>query len=64
MDSNIVIKKMGTEEFFEINKELLRDSLNKYDIKVETNSSSYDSIENRREEAMARWNILTQAQQM
>ena len=64
MDNNIVIKKMGTEKYFEINKELLRDALNRYSIRVEVNSSSFDSLENRREEAMAQRNILTQAQQL
>jgi hypothetical protein len=39
------------------------DSLDKFEIKVETGSSSYDTIENRREDAIARWNISNQAAQ-
>lgn len=61
LDDNIVIKKQGTEEFWQINKELLRDAITKYSIKVEANSSSFDDIENRREEAIAFYNIVQQA---
>lgn len=33
------------------------DSLEKYEIKIETGSSSYDTLENRREDAIAKWTI-------
>lgn len=63
MEDNIVIKKMDGEWFWELNKELMRDALKRYDIKVEANSSSYDTIEQRREDAIAMYNILQQAAQ-
>lgn len=64
MEDNIVIKKTWEEGFWEINKELLRDSLNKYEIKVEVNSSSFDDIESRREDALWFFNVLSQWAQM
>lgn len=63
MEDNIVIKKLDDEWFWEINKELLRDAITRYSIKVEVNSSSYDDIESRRENEIAFFNILSQAAQ-
>lgn len=63
MEDNIVIKKIDWEWFWEINKELMRDALKRYTIKIEANSSSYDNIEQRREDALAMYNILLQAKQ-
>lgn len=63
MDDNLVIKKTGEDGYWEINKELLKDAVEKYHIRVETNSSAFDDIESRREDAIARWNISLQAAQ-
>lgn len=63
VEDNIVFKKTGDEEYWEMNKEALRDAVNRYAIKVEVNSSSFDSVENRREDAIAMFNILLQAKQ-
>ena len=63
MTSNIVIKKIDDEWYWELNKELFRDALNRYSIKVEAWSSSFDSIEKRRSEAIAKWNIMQWAAQ-
>ena len=60
MEDNIVIKKQGTSKFWEVNKELLRDAFNRYEIKVEVNSSSFDDIESRREDSIAFFNMLSQ----
>jgi len=60
---NIVFKKTESEEYWEMNKEVLRNAIQKYSIKIETNSSSFDYMEDRRSEAIAFMNILTQAQQ-
>ena len=60
IEDNIVIKKQGTEEFWDINKELLKDAVLKYQIKIESNSSSFDDIDSRREDALAFFNILQQ----
>ena len=64
MEDNIIIKKQWTEWFWEINKELLRDAMNRYDIKIEANSSSFDDIESRREDAIAFFNVLIQGASM
>lgn len=61
LQDNIVIKKQGTEGYWQMNKELLRDAITKYSIKVETNSSSFDDVESRREDAIAFFNIALQA---
>lgn len=58
MKDNIVIKKLWDEGFWEINKELLRDAFTRYSIKVEVNSSSYDDVESRREDAIGFFNTL------
>lgn len=63
MDENIYIKKSGSNEFREINKELMRDAVRRYAIQIETGSSSFDSIEQRRADAIAKWNISVQAKQ-
>ena len=64
MEDNIVIKKLWDEWFWEINKELLRDAFTRYSIKIEANSSSFDSIETKREDAIAMFNLLAQSGQM
>lgn len=53
LDKNIVFKKQGTEEYWNVNKEFLRNAVQKYSVKVEANSSSFDSIETKRENALA-----------
>lgn len=58
---NVTIKKMDADGFWEINKEAMRDAIRRYDIRVETGSSSFDTEEQRRSDAIARWNISQQA---
>jgi len=58
MEDNIVIKKLWDTWFWEINKELLRDAFTRYSIKVEVNSSSFDDVESRREDAIGFFNTL------
>lgn len=58
MEDNIVIKKLGDAGYWEANKELFKDAITRYSIKVEVNSSSYDDIESRREDAIAFGNIM------
>ena len=58
------IKKLGDEWFWEINKELIRDAFTRYSIKIEANSSSFDDIESRREDAIAFFNTLWQWAQL
>ena len=57
MEDNIVMKKMGAEGYFEMNKEALRDAVTKYSIKIETNSSSFTALEDRRDDAVAWFNL-------
>lgn len=63
MEDNIVIKKLGDDGFWEINKELLRDAITRYTIRVEVNSSSYTDLESRREDAIALFNSALSASQ-
>ena len=57
MDGNIVFEKDWTDEFWEVNKEAFRNALERYNISVEPGSSSYDTIENRRDDALAKRNL-------
>lgn len=59
-DENITIKQMDDDGFWEINKELIVNAIEKFEIKIEAGSSSYDSIENRRDDAIAKGNIWLQ----
>lgn len=63
LENNIIIKKTDKTWFREINKEAMRDAIERYDITVEAGSSSFDSEETRREVAIAQWNLATQAAQ-
>jgi len=58
---NIAIRKTKGTGFWEINKELLKDAVSRYVIKVEANSSAFDDIENRREDTIALYNLMLQA---
>jgi hypothetical protein len=60
IEDNMTIKQMDDEWFREINKEAIVDAIDKYEIKIETGTSSYDTLENRREDAIARGNIALQ----
>lgn len=62
-DENIVIKKLDDAGFWEINKEAFRDAMRRYEFKVESGSSTFDSIEQRREDALAKFNIWLQLKQ-
>ena len=61
MDDNIVFKKTGTEEYWNIHKEVLRNVVAKYTIKIETNSSAFNDLESRRDETTGWFNLLLQA---
>lgn len=61
LEDNIVIKKIDSEWFLEINKEALRDAIERYEIWVEAWSSAFDSVEEKRNEAIAIKNILIEA---
>lgn len=63
MEDNIVLKKLGAEEYWDMHKEVLRNAVTRYTIKVEVGSSSFDDIENRRRDAMAFFNMLMQGKQ-
>lgn len=61
IEDNIIIRKQWEEGFREINKEALKDAIRKYEIKIESASSSYDNIEDRRDDAIAMFNMGLQA---
>lgn len=63
IEDNIILNKIDEEGFLELNKELFRNALERYEIKIEANSSSFDSIEQERQDAIAKANIWLQAQQ-
>lgn len=56
-EDNLTIKKLNDENRWNINKSLIEDAMKKFEINIEAWSSSYDSIENRREEAIAKYNL-------
>ena len=56
-DENIIIKRLDDKGFWEINKEAFRDAMRRYEFKVEAGSSTFDSVEQRREDALAKFNI-------
>lgn len=58
---NIVFKKQGTAGYWEMNKAALMNAIQKYTIRVEAGSSSFDSIEERRSDNIAFMNIMSQA---
>lgn len=60
LEDNIVIKKIDSEGFLEINKEALKDAVERYEIGVEAGSSAFDEVETKRDEAIAVKNILTE----
>ena len=51
IDKDITLKRIDDGKFFRINKEAFRDALERYDIKIEANSSSFDDVESRRDDA-------------
>lgn len=62
-EENLTIKQLDDEWFWNINKEAIIDAMDKYEIKIEAWTSSYDTLENRRDDAIAKRNIGQQAMQ-
>lgn len=63
IDKDLTLKRIDDWKFFRINKEAFQDSLKRYDIKIEANSSSFDDVESRRDDAIALKNIGLEAAQ-
>lgn len=63
LTNNITVKAIDKDGYREINKEAFKEALSKFDIQIEAGSSSYDSLDARREDAIARWNISLTAKQ-
>lgn len=61
MKGNVIIKKSGDKGFWEVNANAFRNALQNFDIQIEIDSSSLEGPENRRNEAIARWNIAKDA---
>jgi len=57
MTDNVVIERSGEGGFWEAHKEIFRDAIRRYSIKIETGSSSYDSVEQRKGDAIERWQV-------
>ena len=56
----ILSRRSEPSTFREINKEAIADAVEKYEIVIEAGSSSYDSQESRRNDAIAQRNIAIQ----
>lgn len=63
IDKDITLKRIDDWKFFRVNKEAFRDALERYEIKIEANSSSFDDTESRRDDAIALNNISREAAQ-
>ena len=61
MEDNIIIKKSGKSGYWEMNKEAMKDAISRYDIKIETASSAHDNMADRRDDAIAKYNLWLQA---
>lgn len=64
MTDNVVIERSGDGGFWEAHKEIFRDAIRRYNIKIETGSSSYDSVEQRKWDAIERWQVWITAKQL
>ena len=60
LDDNAIIKKMDDDGYREINKEAMRDAFRRYEIRIEAGSTSFDTVEQRRTDAIAQSNISLQ----
>lgn len=58
---NIIINKTDKDWYWRIHKNAMKDAIARYDIKVEAGYSSFDSIEERRSDAIAKYNISKDA---
>jgi hypothetical protein len=61
---NVVIKKSDDTGFWEVNKEMFRNAIERFDIQIEIDSSSLEGPANRSQQAIALMNILMNAQKM
>lgn len=61
IDKDIVLKKANSKEFLKININAIKNAIERYDIVVEANSSSFDDVENRRADAIALKNLMVEA---
>lgn len=62
--NDVVVRKLGETRFKFLDKKIFEDAPLRYMIRVEVGSSSFDSIESRREDALAFWTVLKEAKQM
>ena len=60
LDDNAVIQNSEDGSFREINKEAMRDATRRYDISIEVGSTSFDSMEEKRNNVLAQSNISLQ----
>jgi hypothetical protein len=62
-EENLNIKNLWDGTFWNINKSVIQDAIKKYEIQIEAGSSSYDTIEERRDDAIAKYNLWLAAKQ-
>jgi len=58
---DIIIARLGEQRFKWAKPEVFEDAPLRYAIRVEVGSSSFDTVESRREEALAQWTVLKEA---
>lgn len=56
-----VVERVGEEKYFRIHKTLFSNPRKKYNIRIEAASSTFDSVEQRRADAIAFWNFNEKA---
>jgi len=61
LDDDKIVAAMGEDEFMEIDKRVLEQAPLRYSIRCEVGSSSFDSIENRREDVLAKLTVAERA---
>jgi len=60
-ENDVVVKHLGNGDYKWAKPEVFKDGPLRYAIRVEVGSSSFDSIENRREDALAKFAVLERA---
>ena len=61
MEDNIKVPRRDWDWYRDVNKEAFKNALSKYNIRIEAWSSAFDSLENRRNDALAQFNLWLQA---
>ena len=61
LDDDKIIAALGLEDMLKIDRRVFEDAISRYNIRCEVGSSSFDSIENRREDVLAKLTVAERA---